>query len=91
MKIKLLHAVLHDGDVLEPGVVADIAELAAVSLIDAGVAEEVEEPDAPEPAKTDPAAGTPDTGAATTGTGADATANTTADAGKTKAAKTEGK
>lgn len=83
MKIKLLHAVLHDGDALEPGVVADIAELAAVSLISAGAAE---------PAKTDPAAGTPDTGAAATGTGAEAAANTTADTGKTKAAKTaEGK
>jgi hypothetical protein len=91
MKIKLLHAVLHDGDVLEPGVIADIAELAAVSLVAAGAAEEVEEPDAPEPAKTDPA-GTPDTGAAKTDTGAEAAANTTADAGKTKAAKTaEGK
>lgn len=49
MKIKLLHAVLHDGHRVEAGQIGDIEEAHAVELIASGAAVAVEEP-APKPA-----------------------------------------
>ncbi|GAB6035874.1 hypothetical protein JCM15519_04330 [Fundidesulfovibrio butyratiphilus] len=44
MKIKLLHAVLHNAKTLAPGALVDLAEPAAKALIDSGAAVAVEEP-----------------------------------------------
>jgi hypothetical protein len=44
MKIKLLHAVLHDGHRVEAGETGDIDEATAMALIASGAAEEVVEP-----------------------------------------------
>jgi len=95
MKIKLLHAVLHDGYRVEAGEVGDIDEAIATPLIASGAAVAVVEPDKTagnaSPAETAPAAAssaTPETPPTENAEAAPVAEDTQAEPGK--AAKTKG-